>query len=81
MNRDDYYCADIIEGWDNLQMYLWGGTPGQLPPPYTNLPDTPLYLHPFFDANGTRADTFSLIDQACIDCRLRGGTLTKPDYW
>ena len=82
LNRNDYYCADIIEGWDNLLVYLWGGTPGQLPLPNVELPDTPLYLHPFYtQLNELRKDTFSLIDQSCIDCRLKGGTLTKPDYW
>ncbi len=82
MNRNNYYCSDIIEEWDNLLRYLWGGSePGTIPGPDANIPDTPLYLHPFFEEGLPRKDTFSLIDQSCIDCRLKGGTLIKPDYW
>ena len=82
MNRQNYYCADIVEGWNRLLTYLWGGEIGQPPPNEDLLPVSPLYLHPFFDEmNSLRPDTFSLINQSCIDCTLKGGTLTKPDYW
>ena len=82
MNRNYYFCVTKIERWRDLLRYLWGGDPGQIPNSNTNIPDTPLYLHPFFNNVGLpRKDTFSLIDQSCIDCRLKGGTLTKPDYW
>ncbi len=82
MNRNNYYCGDIIDEWDHLLQYLWGGEPGLPPLPNAQLPDTPLYLKTFLNEYGDiRVDTFSLIDQSCIDCRLKGGTLTKPDFW
>lgn len=80
--RNSEYCADIVKGWDKVQDYLWGGTAGVPPVSDDYLPPTPLYLEVFKNGkNKIRTDTFAVTDQSCYDCRLKGGTLTKPDYW
>lgn len=81
MRRASDYCADMIEGWNNVLTYLWGGEPGVPPLPGAELPDTPLYLQVFYHGSDIRKDTFAVVDQSCFDCTLKGGTLTKPDYW
>lgn len=63
-------CEEVIAGWENLIPYLWGDLS---PPP----PITPLYLLKIEN----RMDTFLYVDQSCFDCRLKGGTLIKPEYW
>jgi hypothetical protein len=80
MARNNYRCIEIVEEWENVLKLLWGGIIGQPPSSNSDIPDT-LYLTPFFKEGKPRTDTFALRDQSCIDCRLKGGKLTKPDYW
>ena len=47
---------------------------------YTYIRWTPSHTWPLYvttDVNGRRA----LPDQDCIDCRKRGGTIVKPEFW
>jgi hypothetical protein len=78
MIRNKNYCIKLIEEYDDLIRYLWGGEPGLPSPPNQPPPDTPLYLQP---TSPDEVGQFTLRDQSCIDCRLKGGTLTKPDFW
>ena len=38
-------------------------------------PDYPVYYH-FNDQGALR-----ILNDECVDCRLLGGTTTKPDFW
>lgn len=67
----DYHetCAEIISEMDALYSFLWRDNGAE--------PPIPLYFLTIDD----RTDTFVYVDQSCFDCRLLGGTLTKPEYW
>ncbi len=57
-----------------------GFTPGELME-FLSAIDTaeyPIYLYNYSD---TDEGPWDYIDQACVDCRKRGGSLTRPDYW
>jgi hypothetical protein len=38
----------------------------------------PIYLYNY---SGTPVGPWDYIDQACVDCKKRGGNTIKPDYW
>jgi hypothetical protein len=51
---------------DNLPISGWAGFPKNSYPVYY-----------YFN----EADELKILSDGCIDCRLNGGTLTKPDFW
>ncbi len=57
-----------------------GFTPGELMEFLSTIDATeyPIYLYNYSD---TDEGPWDYIDQACVDCRKRGGSLTRPDYW
>jgi hypothetical protein len=57
-----------------------GFTPGELME-FLSAIDTNEYPVYLYNYSGTGKGPWDYIDQACIDCRKRGGSLTRPDYW
>ncbi len=44
------------------------------------LPQAPQGMWPFFLVK-TTGGQFGVVDEACVNCLLAGGELTKPDFW
>lgn len=57
-----------------------GFTPGELME-FLRTIDTAEYPIYLYNYSGTDEGPWDYIDQACVDCRKRGGSLTRPDYW
>ena len=67
-DRNYQNCNRILYNWEELNAILTGEEmPKKLP----------MYLMPTINNN----EPVEYIDQSCLDCRLRGGTTTEPDYW
>ena len=49
--------------------------------PFLTEPDEwPIYFVKIYDP-ASESSIMGIAEQACFDCRLYGGTLTKPDFW
>ena len=57
-----------------------GFTPGELME-FLRAIDTTEYPIYLYNYSGTPDGPWDYIDQACVDCRKRGGNTIKPDYW
>jgi hypothetical protein len=64
-------CEPTITDEEELWDYLYRVKPENLP----------VYLINSTLATDSAAGPFYLTDQECFDCRLKGGTLSMPDFW
>ncbi len=74
------YLYTVLDTYNEQLCQPAGFTPGELMEFLEGIDTTeyPIFLYNY---SGKRDGPWDYIDQACVDCRKRGGDTIKPDYW